>query len=73
MALLNIVTAITQEITYLNEMVETLAKQSNERKDKLRKQYEDAVTEESLQFAATTDELNALKQKLMNLIEEKAP
>jgi hypothetical protein len=71
MALLNIVTAITQEITYLNEMVEALAKQSNERKERLRKQYEAAVTEESLQFAATTDELNALKQKLMNLIEEK--
>jgi hypothetical protein len=73
MALLNIVTAITQEITYLNEMVEALAKQSNVRKERLRKQYEAAVTEESLQFAATTDELNALKQKLMNLIEEKAP
>jgi transposase len=72
MALLNVVTAITREITYLNEMVEALAKQSNERKERLRKQYEAAVTEESLQFAATTDELNALKQKLMNLIEEKA-
>jgi len=71
MALLNVVTAITQEITYLNEMVEALAKQSNERKEKLRVQYEAAVTEESLQFAATTDELNALKRKLMNLIEEK--
>lgn len=73
MSLLNVVTSITQEIGFITEMVENLARQSNDRKDRLRMQYEAAVTEESLHFAAVTDELNALKQKLANLIEEPTP
>jgi polyhydroxyalkanoate synthesis regulator phasin len=70
MALLDVVTALTQEITFVNEMVENLAKRSEERKAQLRKQFEAAMTEESLNFAAVTDELNALRHKLAALIEE---
>jgi hypothetical protein len=73
MSLLNVVTAITQEIGFITEMVENLERQSSDRKERLRVQYEAAVTEESLHFAAVTYELNTLKQKLANLIEEKTP
>lgn len=71
MALLNVVTALTQEIHYIEEMVQNLAKRSEDRKARLRIAFEAATTEEALNFAAVTDELNALKHKLAGLIEER--
>jgi len=71
MALLNVVTAITQEITYLNEMISGLARSSESRIDALRKRHEAAVEEERTTTAAVIAEIEALKKKLGSLIEEK--
>jgi DNA-binding transcriptional regulator YbjK len=72
MSLLNVVTAITQEIGFITEMVTTLAKTSEKRMDTMRQRYEMHIEEERATTTAIIVELEELKKKLADLIETPA-
>jgi endonuclease III-like uncharacterized protein len=70
MALLNVVTALTQEIAYTDELVRNLLKISERRQEAMRKRFDQAIAEENQMTHEVIAELNELKKKLAALIEE---
>jgi hypothetical protein len=70
MALLNVVTALTQEIAYTEELIQNLLKISETRLAAMRERFNRAVQEENETTLQVVDELKALKAKLAALIEE---
>lgn len=72
MTLLNTVTALTQEIHYLDEMIASLQKKSHERQAILAIQCEAAQLEDRQTTTAVISELSELKRKLSLLIDAPA-
>jgi len=70
MTLLNTVTALTQEIQYLDEMIASLQKKSEERQTLLAIQCNAAQKREREVTTAVIAELSELKNKLALLIDE---
>jgi low affinity Fe/Cu permease len=69
MALLDTVTALTQEISYAEELIQNLLKISEKRQAAMRQRFDQAIVEENETTHEVINELNALKRKLAALIE----
>ena len=69
MALLDLVTTITHEIRYTEELIQNILKISETRLAAMRERFNRAVQEENETTIQIVDELKALKLKLATLIE----